>query len=173
VFIVIADGLIQSPMGFGTKEGHSTTRFSLGNKGKFESKRTSEYDEDGYWYPMVGEHPRRDIAKHEYVRPDIRPDDGIGEFWEPRGVGHDGHAPNISGFVKSKQAGERILEWFKEARKSSELTENTWLDYREREPNWIQFKVSSNDADVDKLYELTKDTCIITEDIVREVCRGI
>jgi len=178
-FIVLADGRTQSTMGFGVKEGHVTTRFNFIEEGIPELVKQTCYDDDGYWYPTVGEHPRRDIAKHEYVKPDIRPDDGIGEFWTPRGVGHDGHSPNISGFVKSKQAGERILEMFQNARnknnqfkdESTELTENTWLDYRKREPDWIQFKVSSDDADVNRLYELTKDTSIITQDIIDEVCK--
>ena len=53
------------------------------------------------------QHPRTGTAKWKYVRPDLRPAEG--EYWSPRGIGYD-----LSGFVKSKQAGERLLQIVKE-----------------------------------------------------------
>ena len=45
----------------------------------------------------------------------------------------------------------------------------TWLDYREFEPNWIQFKFSAEEFDVRKLSQMSKDNGgILTEQIVRE-----
>lgn len=44
----------------------------------------------------------------------------------------------------------------------------SWLDYREREPNWIQFKFSAEEFDVEKLDEMTTPSGIITEEILRK-----
>jgi hypothetical protein len=128
-FAILADGLEKSSMGIGTdKEGE-------------------------FYHPTREPHPRLGIPKHEYVKPDVRPETG-GEFWSPRGIGYD-----LSGFVKSKQAGERIVKMFEDVlgRKPG-----TWLDYREFEPNWIQVKVQKEDVDLETLEKLTKDDGIIT-----------
>lgn len=54
--------------------------------------------------PKAGTPPATVFA-HKYVRPDLRPDpNSDAEFWIPRGVGYD-----LSGFVKSKEAGARIV----------------------------------------------------------------
>ena len=112
---------------------------------------------------FIIEHPRKGIDKHKYKAPDIRPD-GDGEYWKPRGIGYD-----LSGFVKSKEAGERIVAMFEKALGKKP---ETWLDFREREPNWIQVKVQSSEADLEKLYELTKETGIITYDIILSVIKN-
>ena len=102
-------------------------------------------------------HPRKNINKWHYELPDNPPK--YGEYWSPRGIGYD-----LSGFVKCKQAGERILAMVKEilGREGFE----TYLDYRESEPYWIQFKFSSKEFDLNKLYNDTKDTGIITREII-------
>lgn len=104
-------------------------------------------------------HPRTTIKKWHYTLPDIRPN--YGEYWSPRGIGYD-----LSGFVKSKPAGERLLKMVKEIL-NTEIPE-TYLDYREREPFWIQFKFSPKEFNLQKLYNLTKDTKIITKEIIKD-----
>lgn len=129
VFIILADGLSQSRIGF-----------------------------DDY-FPERQPHPRQGIPKHEYVRPDIRPREG--EYWLPRGVGYD-----LSGFVKCKDAGERIV---KMVAKVIGKPPKTWLDYRPSEPNWIQVKVQSEDGfDLKKLNDLCCADGIVTEDRLRK-----
>ena len=133
-FVILADGLTESRIGFGTGNGN-------------------------FVYPKLQEHPRRGIPKHEYVRPDIRPEGG-GEYWTPRGVGYD-----LAGFVKCKAAGERIVKMVEEV---IGRPPKTWLDYRPSEPNWIQVKVQAEDGfDLEKLCKLCSDG-IITEDKLRE-----
>ena len=50
---------------------------------------------------------------------------------------------DLSGFVKSKQAGERLLEIVKKVLDNSEP--KSWLDYRPSEPEWIQFKFNGEE----------------------------
>ncbi len=112
--------------------------------------------------PIVEKHPREGILKHTYKRPDVKPENG-GEFWSPRGIGYD-----LSGFVKSKEAGERVVAMFHLA---LSRPPKTWLDYRPSEPKWIQVKVSDEDADLEKLYSLTKDSGVITQEIICSVVK--
>lgn len=80
------------------------------------------------------------------------------EYWSPRGVGFD-HVPhmvtgadatgrpNISGFVKGKDGGERVVAMFggpKFAR----------LDFRSFEPNYVQVKVGVDKGQEDVLERL-------------------
>lgn len=96
------------------------------------------------------------------IVPDVRPD-GEGEYWSSRGAGY----PDISGFVKSKQAGERINAMVDKVLCTSE--HKSWLDYRETEPTWIQYKFHKDEFDMKKLDTLTKsNNGIITEDIIRQ-----
>lgn len=111
-------------------------------------------------YPKVIPHPRMGTPKHPYVAPDVRPEGG-GEYWAPRGIGYD-----LSGFVVSKEAGERVVDMF---RKALGKEPKTWLDYRPNEPKWIQVKVQGSEAHLEKLYAMTKDTGIITQEIVNSV----
>ena len=119
--------------------------------------------DDGTSYHVeVYDHPRAGIPKHKYKAPDVRPD-GDGEYWKPRGIGYD-----LAGFVKSKEAGERIVAMFEKALGKKP---ETWLDFRESEPNWIQVKFQGSEADLNLLYDLTKDTGIITEEIINKVIK--
>lgn len=66
------------------------------------------------------------------------------QFFRPRGLGRDGNFPclvtgvhldfaeNLSGFVTSKTAGEKVLAM---------LGGRARLDYRDYEPNWVQVKI--------------------------------
>lgn len=95
-----------------------------------------------------------------YVAPDSRPEDG--EYWNSRGVGYD-----LSGFVKSKLAGERLLRMVKLVLETDEP--ESWLDYREHEPNWIQFKFQKEEFDLEKLDDLArKNNDILTLDILKQ-----
>lgn len=96
------------------------------------------YEKDGYVYPLVTPHPRVGIPKHPLIIPDIRPEDGRGDYCYPRGVGYD-----LACFVKSKEAGLRITEMIN--RVNEDYHGNGFscrLDYRENEPLWIQVKIS-------------------------------
>ena len=50
----------------------------------------------------------------------------------------------------------------------------TWLDYREYEPNWIQFKFSAEEFDVEKLDEVSRaNGGVITEQILRDCIKKV
>ena len=101
-------------------------------------------------------------GKCNFVAPDKRPEGG-GEYWQTRGES----SFDVSGFVVSKLAGERLLRMVKYILETD--NPKTWLDYREFEPNWIQFKFSAEEFDVSKLSQMSKDNGgILTEQIVRE-----
>lgn len=105
-------------------------------------------------------HPRNNIPFHNYESPDIKPE--YGEYWESRGVGFD-----LSGFVKSKKAGERLLEMVKDVLDVG--SPKTWLDFRQNEPSWIQFKFQKEEFDLDKLDKLSKENKnIITREILQQ-----
>lgn len=100
------------------------------------------------------------------IVPDIRPD-GEGEYWSSRGPGY----PDISGFVKSKEAGERIDKMVSEVLMNVE--HQSWLDYREDEPTWIQYKFHQDEFDMDMLDKLTKENGgIITKDIIKQCSKN-
>ena len=100
-----------------------------------------------------------DIVRYEPK--DKRPEGG-GEYWKSRGTSSD----DVSGFVESKPAGERLLRMVKYVLETDEP--KTWLDYREFEPNWIQFKFSAEEFDVEKLDQMARDNGnVLTEAIVR------
>lgn len=121
--------------------------------------RKNENNEDIMENVLRISHPRQGIKKWHYTLPDVRPEQG--EYWSPRGIGYD-----LSGFVKSKPAGERLLKLVKEILNTE--TPETWLDYRKSEPFWIQFKFSKNEFNLEKLYDLTKETKIVTKEIIQE-----
>lgn len=92
---------------------------------------------------------------------DERPAEG--EYWKSRGAS----SFDVSGFVSSKAAGERLLRMVKYILETDEP--KTWLDWREFEPNWIQFKFSAEEFDVEKLDEQSRaNGGILTEQIVRQ-----
>lgn len=84
-----------------------------------------------------------DYLEVKYVAPDSRPAEG--EYWTPRGPSDF----DCSGFVVSKAAGERLRRMVRLVLEKDET--DSWLDFREREPNWIQFKFSANEFDIEKL----------------------
>lgn len=135
-------------------DGHDISRVGFG---------TGRKDENGkviMEYPRRIEHPRKGIPKHAYEWPDPRPE--YGEYWAPRGIGYD-----LSGFVKSKKAGERILEMVKEV--LGKEKPDSWLDYRPSEPKWIQFKFQKEEFDLEKLEDLAvKNNAILTKEILLE-----
>lgn len=95
-----------------------------------------------------------------YVAPDKRPEEG--EYWNSRGIGYD-----LSGFVVSKLSGERLLRMVKLVLETDEP--KSWLDYREQEPCWIQFKFQKEEFDLEKLQSLaTANNNIITIDILKQ-----
>jgi|WetSurMetagenome_2_1015567.scaffolds.fasta_scaffold56858_4 hypothetical protein len=110
----------------------------------------------GNYYPELQVHPRSGTPSHG--RPDNRPKNG-GDFFSSRGCGLDcckcficgtndrdgkGHTclNNISGFVQTKAAGERIVTMF---------SKGAHLDYREYEPDYIQVKIGACDKHLDNL----------------------
>lgn len=117
--------------------------FGVGNKG------FSAFIETGNYHKIMP------------IVPDVRPD-GEGEYWQSRGPGY----PDISGFVRSKQAGERIDKMVSEVLMNTE--HQSWLDYRETEPTWIQYKFHKDEFDMEMLDKLTKENNgIITKEIIR------
>ena len=96
------------------------------------------------------------------IVPDVRPD-GEGEYWHSRGAG----VPDISGFVKSKQAGERINMMVDRVLGTNE--HKSRLDYREYEPEWIQYKFHQDEFDMERLDEMARaNGNVLTEQIVRQ-----
>lgn len=77
--------------------------------------------------------------------------------------GEDGLRTNVSGFVRSKSAGEHVVEMFRRGAR---------LDYREREPNWIQVKIGACPVHVGNLELLQRLTveggCRITWAMVKQ-----
>jgi hypothetical protein len=110
------------------------------------------FGEERFQPPLV-EHPRKGKWPHDFVRPDIRPKGIDGEFWSPRGVGYD-----LSGFVQSKESGSRIVQMVREV---IGVEPKSWLDYREKEPLWVQVKIQKEDGfDLEALSKICKDEVI-------------
>ena len=105
------------------------------------------------------EYFKSDIVR--YDPKDERPP--VGEYWHSRGAS----SFDVSGFVSSRQAGERLLRMVKYILETDEP--KTYLDWREFEPNWIQFKFSADEFDVEKLDEQARaNGNVLTEQIVRQ-----
>ena len=101
-----------------------------------------------------------DYYKMFYVAPDSKPE--VGEYWNSRGVGYD-----LSGFVVSKLAGERLTRLVKYVLNTDEPL--SYLDYREYEPNWIQFKFQKEEFNLELLDKLArKNNNIVNEAILRQ-----
>lgn len=182
-FMVLADTLKISPVGFGDIENYNgfllkeekikeEDSIDFLSSIDFQSKDVIEKLQNGFaiqrgdfYYPIVGNHPRKGIPKHEFVLPDIRPEDGVGDFCYPRGVGYD-----LACFVKSKEAGERITKMINDvSTKQEEKCFESRLDYRIDEPLWIQVKIDYTDTLRAKyLMDLIEQNHnIITEEIVQ------
>ena len=118
--------------------------FGLGSRG---AKVAVEYYKEDKCMPIVH---------------DVRPD-GDGEYWHSRGAG----VPDISGFVRSKQAGERINAMVGKVLGTAK--HKSWLDYREYEPEWIQYKFHQAEFDMEKLDALSRaNGDVLTEEIIRQ-----
>jgi hypothetical protein len=101
-----------------------------------------------------------DYYKMSYVAPDSKPE--VGEYWRSRGVGYD-----LSGFVVSKLAGERLTRLVKYVLDTDEPLSH--LDYREFEPNWIQFKFQKEEFNLELLDKLARaNDNIVNEAILRQ-----
>lgn len=112
--------------------------------------------------PKLQKHPREGTPWHPYEWPDPRPEDGEGEFCNPRGIGYD-----MACFVKSKKAGERLKEMVLEVLGKDEST--SWLDYRKHEPKWIQFKFQKEEFDLQKLEKAILDNDkVVTKQILMD-----
>lgn len=96
---------------------------------------------------------------------DKRP--AAGEYWKSRGAS----TSDVSGFITSKAAGLRLLRMVRYILDTDEP--KTWLDYREFEPNWIQFKFSAEEFDVEKLDASSRaNGGVITEQILRDCVKA-
>lgn len=169
-FLIVNDDLKMSSVGF-NEEGVmqtllNTSRISSDMMKKNFNSDINCVELDGFYYPIPQEHPRKGTPKHKFVRPDIRPENGIGDFCSPRGVGYD-----LACFVKSKEAGQRITDMINKVNKEYDNKGfSCWLDYREYEPLWIQVKINYPDEiKATVLAGLIADNGnVITEDIVRK-----
>lgn len=104
-----------------------------------------------------------DIVRYEPK--DERP--AVGEYWKSRGAS----SFDVSGFITSKAAGLRLLRMVRYILDTDEP--KTWLDYREYEPNWIQFKFSAEEFDVEKLDASSRaNGGVITEQILRDCVKA-
>lgn len=96
---------------------------------------------------------------------DERP--AVGEYWKSRGAS----TFDVSGFITSKAAGLRLLRMVRYILDTDEP--KTWIDYREYEPNWIQFKFSAEEFDVEKLDASSRaNGGVITEQIIRDCVKA-
>ena len=101
-----------------------------------------------------------DYYRMFYVAPDSKPK--VGEYWRSRGVGYD-----LSGFVVSKLAGERLTRLIKYVLNTDKPLSH--LDYREYEPNWIQFKFQKEEFNLELLDKLARENeNIVNEAILRQ-----
>lgn len=99
-----------------------------------------------------------DYYKMFYVAPDSKPE--VGEYWRSRGY-------DLSGFVVSKLAGERLTRLVKYVLNTDEPLSH--LDYREFEPNWIQFKFQKEEFNLELLDKLARaNDNIVNEAILRQ-----
>ena len=110
------------------------------------------------------EHPRKGIPAWNWEPVDERPEKG--DYWNSRGPGY----PDVSGFVKTKAAGERLLAMVHEVLGTAKC--KTYLDFRPSEPTWIQFKFHRDEFDIEKLDSITRDSGIITKDIIKQCAYG-
>lgn len=107
---------------------------------------------------------RSDVIKFDPK--DERP--AVGEYWKSRGPS----SFDVSGFISSRAAGLRLMRMVRYILGTDEP--KTWLDYREYEPNRIQFKFSAEEFDVQKLDEVScANGGVITEQILRDCVKKV
>lgn len=117
---------------------------------------------------VLGKRVQIELNFYESDEIDYSPKDerteGGGEFWRSRGPS----SFDVSGFIVSKQAGERIMRYVRAILEKDET--KTWLDWRKSEPTWIQLKFSAEEFDCEMLDKLCRENNdIITYDILK-VC---
>lgn len=71
---------------------------------------------------------------------------------------------------ETEAAGERILAMVHEVLGTDKC--KTYLDFRPSEPTWIQFKFHRDEFDIEKLDSITRDSGIITKDIIKQCAYG-
>lgn len=137
-FMVLDDAITISNMGIGKKyyDGVVISEKEMADDHTSYEKGIA-IEKGDFVYPIVGFHPREGILTHELHVPDVRPEDGVGEFCIPRGVGYD-----LACFVKSRESGNRIVSMFSDVEENHPQDAfHAFLDYREKEPLWIQVKI--------------------------------
>lgn len=108
----------------------------------------------------------RDDKKLMPIVEDKRPNgEKYGEFWQTRGASNF----DVAGFVVSKEAGERLDRLVKLVLEKNET--ESWLDYRDYEPEWIQYKFSANEFNVEKLSELSEENNGVINLDILEICK--
>lgn len=106
----------------------------------------------------------------KFIAPDSRPENG--EYWRSRGIGGGDADPDCSGFVVSKLAGERLRRMVRLVLEKDET--DSWLDYRDYEPNWIQFKFKGSEFDLEKLDKMTRENKnVVTLEILKECKKNL
>ena len=134
-------------------ENHSNSRYCI-------EGISEEFGRLGMSCEIITETNGKYSQRLYYVAPDERPNEG--EYCTSRGVGYD-----LSCFVKSKLAGERILRMIKYILETD--NPKSFLDYREYEPNWIQFKFKKEEFDLTLLDKLIKqNNNVITLEILKQ-----
>ena len=182
-FLVVHDSIKISSIGFdaesfdgfiiSSKEQLDTPNIDFLSTIDFSNKEIQDklskgigLNQKGWIHLITTPHPRKGIKKHPLVVPDIRPENGIGEYCYPREVGYD-----IACFVKSKEAGERITEMINQVcREENKDSFHCRLDYRIDEPLWIQVKIQYNDRDRAHylIDSISNNDNIITKEIVKD-----
>ncbi len=142
--VLLSEGLRRSPIGLGTAYGTA--------------------------YPRLRNHPRRGIPAHGTA--DQQPNGG-GEYFSSRGIGMDttpgcfacgGKSDlyhNIAAFVRTREAGERVVGMFKCGAR---------LDYRPRSPDRVQVKIGAchgHLVNLERLDQLVQGG-VITQDVVSQ-----
>lgn len=140
-----------------------------------KTKRTTFEIGPEHEVPELQNHPRAGIPFH--LRADSSPE--VGEYFDSRSVrmepgidcfccgGNKTLQHNISGYVKCKASGERVVDMF---------AQGAYLDFRPYDPNYVQVKIGACENHLDNLKHLdeviTKCNGMITEDMVTAAMRG-
>ena len=115
---------------------------------------------------VYGEIETSPCNKFSFIAPDIEDPISTNVEWKSHGVS-DGL--DVSGFVNSRASGIRLLHMVQEVLGSEET--KSFLDYREREPNWIQFKFYPKEFDVYKIDKLSKEAGRILNKEILAKCK--
>lgn len=83
---------------------------------------------------------------------------------------HGSIIPCPTELINNEAAGERILAMVHEVLGTDKC--KTYLDFRPSEPTWIQFKFHRDEFDIEKLDSITRDSGIITKDIIKQCAYG-